>query len=217
MTLDQVLARRTSAASCSIPAIRLNSRLRICWEHQHGLGVSTTWAGTILSRERPIVIIADPGRERVGCSTRPNRLIMSSVICDAAQYRFASGPDSDHRTGQCASGRRTHRARRGDSRRRARARRAGTEARRWKRRAAAQPPRGARGGTAARSSPAGSLRRRLPLVDCGQPSAASRLRAGQRDGGRSGGVGGGEAPIARRKTEQRKGMASRVEPLDSSK
>ena len=65
MTLDQVLALREVGAQCldtrdpsEFAAAHLAGSLNI------GLGGQyATWAGTILDRERPIVIIADPGRE----------------------------------------------------------------------------------------------------------------------------------------------------------
>ncbi len=65
MTLDQTLALRDVGAQCldtrdagEFAATHLAGSLNI------GLGGQyATWAGTVLSRERPIVIIADPGRE----------------------------------------------------------------------------------------------------------------------------------------------------------
>ncbi|MGH9143146.1 MAG: MBL fold metallo-hydrolase [Vicinamibacterales bacterium] len=65
MTLDQTLALRDVGAQCldtrdagEFAAAHLAGSLNI------GLGGQyATWAGTVLSRERPIVIIADPGRE----------------------------------------------------------------------------------------------------------------------------------------------------------
>ena len=65
MTLDQVLAMRDVGAQLldtrdpgDFAAAHLAGSLNV------GLGGQyATWAGTILSRERPIVVIADPGRE----------------------------------------------------------------------------------------------------------------------------------------------------------
>jgi hydroxyacylglutathione hydrolase len=66
MTLDKVLAVRQAGGQAvdtrapeAFAAAHLTGSLNI------GLGGQyATWAGTILSRERPIVIIADPGHER---------------------------------------------------------------------------------------------------------------------------------------------------------
>ena len=65
LTLDQVLARRTSGGQIldtrdpnDFAAVHLAGSINV------GLGGQyATWAGTVLDRERPIVIIADPGRE----------------------------------------------------------------------------------------------------------------------------------------------------------
>ena len=66
MTLGQVLALRDGGAQVldtrdpnDFAAAHLEGSINI------GLGGQfATWAGTILSRERPIVLIANPGRER---------------------------------------------------------------------------------------------------------------------------------------------------------
>ena len=65
LTLDQVLALRESARRSSIRAMPPSSPPRICAGSLNiGLGGQyATWAGTILNREHPIVVIADPGRE----------------------------------------------------------------------------------------------------------------------------------------------------------
>ena len=65
LTLDQVLALQRTAARCSTRATpREFAAAHLAGSINIGLGGQyATWAGTVLSRERPIVIIADPGRE----------------------------------------------------------------------------------------------------------------------------------------------------------
>ena len=70
-------------------------------------GQYATWAGTVLSREQPIVIIADPGREHEA-ATRLGRIGFDHVVGyldgRAAEPRVAR-PDltTDHRAPQRAA------------------------------------------------------------------------------------------------------------------
>ena len=67
-------------------------------------GQYATWAGTVLSRERPIVIIADPGRENEA-AVRLGRIGFDQVLGGwLAQPRIAARPDGDHRTRQRTGG-----------------------------------------------------------------------------------------------------------------
>ena len=159
-------------------------------------GQYATWAGTMLSRERPIVIIADPGRESES-AVRLGRIGFDHVVGylegRPAQHRIARGPDGHHRARQCAGGRRT-------ASRTARpilvdVRTPGEREQKHVAGSVSMPlnhlaERSA--GTAARPSAAGSLRGRLPLVDCGQPAAAAGFTEVERNRRRPGGVGSGE-------------------------
>ena len=68
-------------------------------------GQYATWAGTVLSREQPIVIIADPGREHEA-ATRLGRIGFDHVVGyldgRAAQPRIAAGADDVDRAPQRA-------------------------------------------------------------------------------------------------------------------
>src|SRR5438094_1189230 len=81
LTLDQLLALRDVGAqildtrdAAEFAAAHLTGSINI------GLGGQyATWAGTILSRERPIVIIADPGREHEA-TTRLGRIGFDHIV-----------------------------------------------------------------------------------------------------------------------------------------
>jgi len=81
MTLDDVLALQSVGAqildtrdSAEFAAAHLSGSINI------GLGGQyATWAGTILSREHPIVIIADPGRE-AEAATRLGRIGFDHIV-----------------------------------------------------------------------------------------------------------------------------------------
>jgi hydroxyacylglutathione hydrolase len=81
LTLDEVLAHRDGGAQV------LDTRDPVEFAASHlagsiniGLGGQyATWAGTVLSRERPIVIVADPGRE-IESATRLGRIGFDHVI-----------------------------------------------------------------------------------------------------------------------------------------
>jgi glyoxylase-like metal-dependent hydrolase (beta-lactamase superfamily II)/rhodanese-related sulfurtransferase len=81
MTLDDVLALQSIGAqildtrdSAEFAAAHLSGSINI------GLGGQyATWAGTILSREHPIVIIADPGREEEA-ATRLGRIGFDHIV-----------------------------------------------------------------------------------------------------------------------------------------
>jgi rhodanese-related sulfurtransferase/glyoxylase-like metal-dependent hydrolase (beta-lactamase superfamily II) len=80
LTLDQVLAHQTGGAQVLdtrdpgvFAAAHLADSVNIGLSGQYA-----TWAGTVLSRERPIVIVADPGRE-VEAATRLGRIGFDNV------------------------------------------------------------------------------------------------------------------------------------------
>ena len=163
-------------------------------------GQFATWAGTVLNRESPIVIIAEPGREgeaatrlgRIGfdhvvgylqgglesLQSRPDLTVSTERLsAPVAAERFAV----DGSTGSVAIV---------DVRA---PRRAPAEADRREPGGAAQSPDRAPGRVAVRSSAARLLRGRISIVDCRQPAAVARLRSGQRDCRRDRRVGGGGA------------------------
>jgi hydroxyacylglutathione hydrolase len=81
ITLDHVLALQSAGAQildtrdpAEFAAVHLASSINV------GLGGQyATWAGTVLSREQPIVIIADPGREHEA-ATRLGRIGFDHVV-----------------------------------------------------------------------------------------------------------------------------------------
>ena len=111
MTLDQLLALQSVGAQildvrdpAEFASAHLAGSINI------GLGGQfATWAGTVLSRENPIVIIADPGREHEA-ATRLGRIGFDHVAGyledGLASLRVATRPDDAHRAPQRASGRR---------------------------------------------------------------------------------------------------------------
>src|SRR5579884_2322141 len=143
-------------------------------------GQYASWAGTLLDRDRPIVIVADPGREAARTHrVRPRRGVPRGRHGGA---RCPSGPPPPHR----AHGRRDAGRAPGLGGGAARPGRAdgrgapgGADPRQR-----AHPP-GAPGRAARRSAPRGPadrrpLRHRLSLLDRGEPPRAARVRRGQR-------------------------------------
>ena len=107
MTLDHVLALQATGAQvldmrdpAEFAAAHLAGSINI------GLGGQyATWAGTVLSREQPIVIIADPGREHeAAMRLGPHRLRSRRRLSRgrAAQPRVAARADDVHRARQRA-------------------------------------------------------------------------------------------------------------------
>jgi glyoxylase-like metal-dependent hydrolase (beta-lactamase superfamily II)/rhodanese-related sulfurtransferase len=96
VTLDHVLALQSLGAQvldvrdpAEFAAVHLAGSINI------GLGGQyATWAGTVLSRERPIVIIADPGRENEA-ATRLGRIGFDHVVgyLDGGLQSLASNPE----------------------------------------------------------------------------------------------------------------------------
>ncbi len=185
MTLDHVLALQSLGAQlldvrdpAEFAAAHLAGSINI------GLGGQyATWAGTVLSREKPIVIIADPGRENEA-ATRLGRIGFDQVVgyLQDGLHSLDSATRADERP-PSASARRLAAARVAtparaaapltvDVRAPARAR---AEAHRRQRRHAAQSSWRAPVGAAGRSPAPRLLRRRLSLVDCRQPPAAPWL------------------------------------------
>ena len=107
LTLDQVLALQSVGAQIldtrdpsEFAAAHLAGSLNI------GLGGQyATWAGTVLSRERPIVIIADPGRE-YEAATRLGRIGFDHVVgyLGDGLHSLASRPDLTTTTERLAAG-----------------------------------------------------------------------------------------------------------------
>ena len=105
MTLDDVLALQEIGAqildtrdSAEFAAAHLAGSINI------GLGGQyATWAGTVLDRERPIVIIADPGRESES-ATRLGRIGFDHVVGflqdGLHSLRLAAGSDGNDRAPQ---------------------------------------------------------------------------------------------------------------------
>ena len=201
MTLDHLLSLQTVGAQildvrdpAEFASAHLAGSINI------GLGGQfATWAGTVLSREAPIVIIADPGREHEA-ATRLGRIGFDHVAGylehGMASLDTALRIDDPRRAPQCASGSRADRGR--DTRRasppgrRSHAARARRETPRGKRRDPAQSPGRTPVGTPARPAAPRVLRGRLSLIDCSQPSSAARIHR-ERNRRRHHGVGGGEA------------------------
>jgi glyoxylase-like metal-dependent hydrolase (beta-lactamase superfamily II) len=138
-------------------------------------GQYATWAGTILDRERPIVIIADPGREQES-AVRLGRI------------------GFDHIVGYLKDGMRSLESRSDLTDTIDRAARTRAEVRRGQRQRSAEPSARADCGIAERSAAARLLRGRLSIVDCGQPPPARRFHTRQRNGGWDRGVGDRAAP-----------------------
>ena len=150
-------------------------------------GQYATWAGTMLSREQPIVIIADPGREHEA-AMRLGRIGFDHVVGYSegrpAQPRVAPGADGRRPSGSArrvAAERLRRRARAGRSTSARRGERR-AEAHRRQRQHPAQSPRRAAGGAAdaiARCSCycAGGYRSSIAASLLQQP----RVHAGQRD------------------------------------
>jgi hydroxyacylglutathione hydrolase len=96
MTLDHVLAVQSVGAQvldvrdpAEFAAAHLAGSINI------GLGGQyATWAGTVLSRESPIVIVADPGRENEA-ATRLGRIGLDHVVgyLDGGLHSLRSRPD----------------------------------------------------------------------------------------------------------------------------
>ena len=141
-------------------------------------GQYATWAGTLLDRDKPIVIIAEPGRETRGGGTarpdrvRPGRRVSGrrssgprgparSAPSDGADERpgACGGTDVDVVVGAAAAGR-------------SRAWRATAEIHRRQHQRAAEPASGAADGASARPAPVRLLRGRLSFVDRRQPAPA---------------------------------------------
>ena len=197
MTLEIVLALQRAGAQmldtrdpAEFAAAHLAGSINI------GLGGQyATWAGTVLSREHPIVIIADPGREHEA-ATRLGRIGFDHVVgyLKDGLHSLEARPDLTATTERVSAPLAAERlAERRAGGRRARAGRTRAEVGRRQRQHPAQPSRRARGGAADGSAAARLLRRRLSLVDRREPAAAARLHAGQRDRRRHRGVGNREA------------------------
>ena len=204
MTLDHVLAVQSVGAQvldvrdpAEFAAAHLAGSINI------GLGGQyATWAGTVLSREKPIVIIADPGRENEA-ATRLGRIGFDQVVgyLEGGLHSLESRPElttsTERISAELAAAACGHRpARRGAAhRRRARTARARAEAHRRERRHAAQSSWRAAVRAADRSPAPRVLCGRLSIVDCRQPPAAPWIHAGQRDCRRHRRMGSG-APAA---------------------
>ena len=116
LTLDQVLALQAVGAQildtrdpAEFAAAHLAGSLNI------GLGGQyATWAGTMLSREHPIVIIADPGREHEA-ATRLGRIGFDHIVGylqdGLRSLESRAGSDGDDRAPQRAARRRARRER----------------------------------------------------------------------------------------------------------
>ena len=197
MTLDLVLAlQRTGGQildtrdAAEFAAAHLAGSLNI------GLGGQyATWAGTMLSRDRPIVIIADPGREHEA-ATRLGRIGFDHIVgyLQDGLRSLESRADLTATTERVSAPLAAERLARGEplARRRPHARRARAEVRRRQPEHPVESSGGAGPGIAGRSTAAGVLRRRVSLVDRREPAAAARLHPRERDRGRPGGVGSGE-------------------------
>ncbi len=201
MTLDQLLALQSVGAQildvrdpAEFASAHLIGSINI------GLGGQfATWAGTVLSRDKPIVIVADPGREHEA-ATRLGRIGFDHVAGLSrprhGEPAVATRVDRTRRTPERASGGRacgSWRRRRTTARpRRAHAGGARAETTGGKPGHPAQSTAAAPVGAPGRTSAARSLRRRLSVVDCRQPPAAPRLQS-QRDRRRHHRVGGGQA------------------------
>ena len=203
MTLDHLLALQSVGAQildvrepAEFAAAHLAGSINI------GLGGQfATWAGTVLSRDKPIVIIADPGREHEA-ATRLGRIGFDHVAgyLEDGLASLESRPDltvhTERLSAQVAAERtaggapnalpfvvdiRTPRER---------------EEKRIERkhRHPAQPPGRATGGASDRPAPARLLRGRLSLVDRRESPAAPRIHEGQRDCRRHHRVGSRQAP-----------------------
>ena len=198
MTLDDVLALQESGAQildtrdpAEFAAAHLAGSINI------GLGGQyATWAGTVLDREHPIVIIADPGRENEAASPpRPHRVRSCGRIFAGwiAQPEIAPGFDGHDRAPQRAVRRRAFViAPAAAGHRRSHAARARSETHRRKFGHSAQSSDGKSGKAAEGPSAAGLLRRRLPVVHRGEPVATQRIRSRQRNCRRHRSMGGGE-------------------------
>ncbi len=197
LALDEVLALQASGAQVldtrepgEFASAHLAGSVNIALGGQYA-----TWAGTVLSHERPIVIVADPGAEnesalrlgRIGFDhvagylkdgmaslrDRPDLTVVDRAPERAGRRRAAEREGSTDRRGRAHAGR----ARR--------------EAHRGQRAHPAQSARAAMARAADRTAAARLLRGRLSIVDRGEPAPAARLHEGQRDGGRDDGVGNG--------------------------
>jgi glyoxylase-like metal-dependent hydrolase (beta-lactamase superfamily II)/rhodanese-related sulfurtransferase len=101
LTLDEVLARQAAGAQlldtrdpAEFAAAHLAGSINV------GLGGQyATWAGTVLTREQPIVIIADPGREHEA-AMRLGRIGFDQVAgyLEDGLHAIASRPDLTRRT-----------------------------------------------------------------------------------------------------------------------
>ena len=202
MTLDQVLAIQQVGGqildtrdAVEFAAAHLAGSLNI------GLGGQyATWAGTVLSRDRPIVIIADPGREREA-ATRLGRIGFDHIVgyLQDGLRSLESRADLTATTERVSAPLAAERLATGDiaRHRRPRARRARAEVRRREREHPAESPGRARPGIAGRPTADRVLRRRVSLVDCRKPPSTARLHPRERDRGRAGRLGSGE-PASRR-------------------
>ena len=199
MTLDQLLALQSVGAqildvrdATEFASAHLAGSINI------GLGGQfATWAGTVLSREKPIVIIADPGREHEA-ATRLGRIGFDHVAGYLANgmASLESRPElTTHveRLSAQVAAERTGGGERAARRRHPHAARARGETPGGEHRHPAQSSRRARAGAPERPSAARVLRRRLSLVDCRQHPAAPRIHQGQRDCRRHHRMGGGQA------------------------
>ena len=202
LTLDQVLALQAVGAQI------LDTREASAFSAAHliggvniGLGGQyATWAGTILSREHPIVIVADPGHEHEA-ATRLGRIGFDHVVGYLAEgmRSLEARPDLTASTERLSAPVAAERAasepqtKAAAARRRPHAARTAAEAHRRQRSPAAQPSRRAARRIALRSPARRLLRRRLSIVDRREPPAAPRIHGRQRDRRRDHRVGIGEA------------------------
>ena len=199
MTLDHVLALQAVGAQildtrdpAEFAAAHLAGSINI------GLGGQyATWAGTVLSREQPIVIIADPGRENEA-ATRLGRIGFDHVVgyLEDGLRSLESRPELTASTERVSAGSR-RRASRGPRdvaplavdvrapREREQKRIGGSVSMPLNHLAERLS------GAADRSPAPRVLRGRLSIVDRRQPAAAARLHARQRDRRRHRRVGNG--------------------------
>ena len=198
MTLDQLLALRDVGAQildtrdpAEFAAAHLAGSLNI------GLGGQyATWAGTILSHDRPIVIIADPGREHEA-ATRLGRIGFDHVVgyLQDGLHSLEARPDLTVVTERISAPLAAERLDAGLA--------LAVDVRAPGERAQKSVPGSlsvplnqlAESGRRAADGPraAGVLRRRLSLVDCREPAAAAGVHQGQRDCRRHRRLGNGAA------------------------
>jgi rhodanese-related sulfurtransferase len=190
LTLDHVLALQEAGAQvldsrdpAEFAAAHLAGSINV------GLGGQyATWAGSVLTHEQPIVIIADPGREHEA-AMRLGRIGFDHIVgyLKDGLHSVRSRPElmrsTERVSAQVAAERVAAAAgeRAPGPRRCASTWRAPAETYRRQRRHSAHSPPRTFVGIARRSPAPRLLRGRLSLVDCREPAAASWICAGQRN------------------------------------